>query len=117
MIQRQIKTVIWYVLIIFNLFKDTIAKERAIRRQTLSGGEAESREAAARIAAAEANASKELRARQLAEKKLVKLEEENRVLTEEIEDVKRQLASTQVIISIIYFKFLLKKSCVSCEMH
>ncbi|XP_075983571.1 uncharacterized protein LOC142981496 isoform X2 [Anticarsia gemmatalis] len=74
---------------------DTIAKERAIRRQTLSGGEAESREAASRIAAAEANAARELRARQQLENKLTKLEEENKMIRDEMEDVKKQLTQTQ----------------------
>ncbi|KAJ8711314.1 hypothetical protein PYW07_008556 [Mythimna separata] len=74
---------------------DTIAKERAIRRQTLSGGDAESREAAIRIAAAEATAAKEARARQALDTKLTKLQEENSALRDELDDATRNLASTQ----------------------
>lgn len=76
-------------------YKDSIAKERAIRRQTLSGGEAESREAAARIATAEANAAKELRARQAMEAKLEKMEHENRELKDALDEANRNLADTQ----------------------
>ncbi|KAH9641450.1 hypothetical protein HF086_006066 [Spodoptera exigua] len=76
-------------------YKDSIAKERAIRRQTLSGGEAESREAAARIATAEANAAKEMRARQAIEAKLDKLDQENKGLRTELDEANRNLMDTQ----------------------
>ncbi|KAJ0173065.1 hypothetical protein K1T71_011241 [Dendrolimus kikuchii] len=74
---------------------DTVAKERAIRRQTLSGGEAENREAGARAAAAEANAAREVRAREQIEKRVNTLEGENRNLQMELDQARRELASTQ----------------------
>ncbi|KAJ8712973.1 hypothetical protein PYW08_008277 [Mythimna loreyi] len=74
---------------------DTIAKERAIRRQTLSGGDADSRDAAARVAAADAAAAHEARARKALDAKLAKLQEENRALRDELDDATRNLASTQ----------------------
>ncbi|CAH0713758.1 unnamed protein product, partial [Brenthis ino] len=51
-------------------YKDTVAKERALRRQTLSGGEAEG----ARLATAEAQAAREVRARKDAEQRLAAAE-------------------------------------------
>ncbi|XP_063368778.1 citron rho-interacting kinase [Cydia amplana] len=74
---------------------DTIAKERALRRQTLSGGEAESREAGARAAAAEAAAAREARAREQSEKRLAEAEADKRELRTELEDVRREYASVQ----------------------
>ncbi|XP_073948348.1 uncharacterized protein [Choristoneura fumiferana] len=74
---------------------DTIAKERALRRQTLSGGEAETREAGARAAAAEATAARETRAREQLEKRLVEAEAESRSLRVELEDARRELAAVQ----------------------
>ncbi|XP_063388921.1 citron rho-interacting kinase-like [Cydia fagiglandana] len=74
---------------------DTIAKERALRRQTLSGGEAESREAGARAAAAEASAAREARAREQAEKRLAEAEADARELRRELEDVRKEFASVQ----------------------
>ncbi|KAL4711782.1 hypothetical protein ACJJTC_005951 [Scirpophaga incertulas] len=55
---------------------DSVAKERALRRQTLSGGEAENRELSMRVATAEAAASRETSARERAEKRLIDLEDE-----------------------------------------
>ncbi|XP_061723003.1 citron rho-interacting kinase-like [Cydia pomonella] len=74
---------------------DTIAKERALRRQTLSGGEAETREAGARAAAAEASAAREARAREQAEKRLAEAEADARELRKELEDVRREFTSVQ----------------------
>ncbi|XP_063628506.1 citron Rho-interacting kinase-like [Cydia splendana] len=74
---------------------DTIAKERALRRQTLSGGEAETREAGARAAAAEASAAREARAREQAEKRLAEAEADARELRRELEDVRKEFASVQ----------------------
>ncbi|XP_049879050.1 citron Rho-interacting kinase isoform X2 [Pectinophora gossypiella] len=76
-------------------YKDTIAKERALRRQTLTGGEAESREAGARVAQAEANAAKEARAREQLEKRLATAEEENASLHAEVGQIRRELARAQ----------------------
>ncbi|XP_047999618.1 LOW QUALITY PROTEIN: citron rho-interacting kinase [Leguminivora glycinivorella] len=74
---------------------DTIAKERALRRQTLSGGEAETREAGAR-AAAEAEASaREARARVHADKRRAEAEADARDLRRELEDVRREYATVQ----------------------
>ncbi|RVE50300.1 hypothetical protein evm_005135 [Chilo suppressalis] len=57
-------------------YRDSVAKERALRRQTLGGGEAENRELAARVATAEATATRETRARENMEKRLADLEDE-----------------------------------------
>ncbi|XP_026314299.1 citron Rho-interacting kinase isoform X2 [Hyposmocoma kahamanoa] len=80
-------------------YKDTIAKERALRRQTLCGGEHENREAGARAAQAEAKAATEARARELAEKRLAAAQTENDSLKSELEESRRLLASTQETLS------------------
>nr|XP_049699282.1 citron rho-interacting kinase isoform X1 [Helicoverpa armigera] len=72
---------------------DTIAKERALRRQTLSG-DADSR-SAVRVAAADAAAANEMRARQATEKKLAILDDENKRLTDELDAAAKTLASMQ----------------------
>ncbi|XP_062528975.1 citron rho-interacting kinase isoform X4 [Bombyx mori] len=74
---------------------DSVAKERAIRRQTLSGGEAESREAAARLAAAEAATAREQRAKELLEKHLSSIQEENRCLQAELDETRKELAAVK----------------------
>ncbi|XP_028035269.1 citron Rho-interacting kinase-like [Bombyx mandarina] len=76
-------------------YKDSVAKERAIRRQTLSGGEAESREAAARLAAAEAATAREQRAKELLEKHLSSIQEENRCLQAELDETRKELAAVK----------------------
>lgn len=73
-----------------------MAKERALRRQTLSGCEADGRETAARLAAAEATAAKEARARDEAEKKMAAAENDKRTLQIELEEVKRELTRVKV---------------------
>ncbi|XP_050353235.1 citron rho-interacting kinase-like [Nymphalis io] len=70
-------------------YKDTIAKERALRRQTLSGGDAD----AARLATAEAAAARELRARRDAETRRAALEHELQRLRDLAADQADQLAS------------------------
>ncbi|GBP74880.1 hypothetical protein EVAR_57104_1 [Eumeta japonica] len=70
---------------------DSIAKERALRRQTLSGGEQEAREAGARIATAEATAAKETRAREETERKLAHVKDEKKALERELEDLRKEL--------------------------
>ncbi|XP_013167910.1 PREDICTED: citron Rho-interacting kinase isoform X1 [Papilio xuthus] len=74
---------------------DTIAKERALRRQTLSGGEAEG----ARLAAAEAGAAKEARLRARAEAKLAAADAETDSLRAELDVVRTQLATAQETLS------------------
>ncbi|KAI5634055.1 protein kinase domain-containing protein [Phthorimaea operculella] len=74
---------------------DTIAKERALRRQTLSGGEAECREAGAKLAQAEANLAKEKRTREQIEKRLETIEAENRTLQKEIDEIRKELSQSQ----------------------
>lgn len=75
-----------------------MAKERALRRQTLSGCEADSRAVGARIAAAEATAAKETRAKDEAERKLLQAEQANRTLQVELSGVREELGRVQVII-------------------
>ncbi|XP_045771083.1 citron rho-interacting kinase isoform X5 [Maniola jurtina] len=72
-------------------YKDTVAKERAIRRQTLSGGEADG----ARVATAEANAAREQRARREAEARLASAEQEVIQLRAHVEQLKEQLNSAK----------------------
>ncbi|XP_068623643.1 citron rho-interacting kinase-like [Battus philenor] len=72
-------------------YKDTIAKERALRRQTLSGGEVD----ASRLATAEANAAKESRLRAQAEGRLAVADAEADSLRTELEAVRVQLASAE----------------------
>nr|XP_034827828.1 citron rho-interacting kinase-like [Maniola hyperantus] len=70
---------------------DTVAKERAIRRQTLSGGEADG----ARVATAEANAAREQRARREADARLASAEQEVMQLRAHVEQLKEQLNSAK----------------------
>ncbi|XP_072934442.1 uncharacterized protein [Epargyreus clarus] len=70
---------------------DTIAKERALRRQTMSSGDVES----ARVAAAEALAADEARARRLADTRLAAADTAAAQLREHVEDLKAQLNTTQ----------------------
>ncbi|CAH2259548.1 jg24268 [Pararge aegeria aegeria] len=72
-------------------YKDTIAKERALRRQTLSGGEGDG----ARVATAEANAARELRARREVESRLATAEQETIQLRAHVEQLKDQLSRAQ----------------------
>ncbi|XP_048482527.1 citron rho-interacting kinase [Plutella xylostella] len=74
---------------------ESMAKERALRRQTLSGCEADSRAVGARIAAAEATAAKETRAKDEAERKLLQAEQTNRTLQVELSGVKEELGRVQ----------------------
>ncbi|XP_052739013.1 citron Rho-interacting kinase [Bicyclus anynana] len=72
-------------------YKDTVAKERALRRQTLSGGEADG----ARVATAEASAARELRARRDAEARLAAADHETGQLRAHVEQLKDQLNAAQ----------------------
>lgn len=63
-----------------------------MRRQTLSGGEADG----ARIAAAEANVAREQRARKETEARLAAAEQEVIQLRAHVEQLKEQLNSAQV---------------------
>ncbi|CAG5044216.1 unnamed protein product [Parnassius apollo] len=72
-------------------YKDTIAKERALRRQTLSGGEAEG----ARLASAEAAAAREARLRANAEARLAAADGETDALRADLDDARAQLAQAQ----------------------
>ncbi|CAG9791433.1 unnamed protein product [Diatraea saccharalis] len=79
-------------------YRDSVAKERALRRQTLSGGEAENRELATRVATAEATAARETRAREHMEKRLADLEDEygtlqaeNTALHADLDTAKKEL--------------------------
>lgn len=85
--------------------QESVAKERAIRRQTLSGSESErEREtggAGARLAQAEANAARELRARELLEKRFTTLQEEHADLQTKYDQLKREFTSTQVSIPTV----------------
>ncbi|KAG6446840.1 citron rho-interacting kinase isoform X2 [Manduca sexta] len=78
---------------------DSVAKERAIRRQTLSGSEAEVRDAAARVAAAEASAAREARAREHAESTLAALEQQHRAVQDELDKATRELAAARESLS------------------
>ncbi|XP_053617413.1 citron rho-interacting kinase-like isoform X2 [Plodia interpunctella] len=75
-------------------YKDTIAKERALRRQTLSGGD-ETREVAARLASAEAAVARETRGKAEAEARLVGLDADNTTLRAENEALKVDNATLQ----------------------
>ncbi|XP_038215330.1 citron Rho-interacting kinase-like isoform X2 [Zerene cesonia] len=72
-------------------YKDTLAKERALRRQTLSGSESD----AARAAAAEASAARELRARTAAEGRLAAAAGDAHALRADLERVRDSLAAVQ----------------------
>ncbi|CAG9104296.1 unnamed protein product [Plutella xylostella] len=74
---------------------ESMAKERALRRQTLSGCEADSRAVGARIAAAEATAAKETRAKDEADRKLLQAEQANRTLQAELSSVREELGRVQ----------------------
>ncbi|XP_028174142.1 uncharacterized protein LOC114362804, partial [Ostrinia furnacalis] len=83
-------------------YKDSVAKERALRRQTLTGGEVESREMAARLAAAEAATAREVRAREQAANRLADLEDEygtlqaeQCALQAELDDARTELAAVK----------------------
>ncbi|XP_063833328.1 citron rho-interacting kinase-like [Ostrinia nubilalis] len=82
---------------------DSVAKERALRRQTLTGGEVESREMAARLAAAEAATAREVRAREQAANRLADLEDEygtlqaeQCALQAELDDARTELAAVKM---------------------
>ncbi|XP_028176042.1 citron Rho-interacting kinase-like [Ostrinia furnacalis] len=84
-------------------YKDSVAKERALRRQTLTGGEVESREMAARLAAAEAATAREVRAREQAATRLADLEDEygtlqaeQCALQAELDDARTELAAVKM---------------------
>ncbi|KAM3964004.1 LOW QUALITY PROTEIN: uncharacterized protein ACR2FA_002045 [Aphomia sociella] len=88
---------------------DTIAKERALRRQTLSGGEAESREAAARLASAEANFAREVRAREQLEKRAAELEAKNASLLTENTTLHSEYATLQAEVNRIKKELIVAK--------
>jgi hypothetical protein len=75
--------------------QDSVAKERALRRQTLTGGEAENRELSVRAAAAEASAARETRSRELAERRLADLEDEYGALQAENASLQADLDVTR----------------------
>ncbi|CAK1590353.1 unnamed protein product [Parnassius mnemosyne] len=70
---------------------DTIAKERALRRQTLSGGEGDG----ARVASAEAAAAREARLRTHAEARLAAADAEADATRAQLDDARAQLAAAQ----------------------
>ncbi|CAG4932824.1 unnamed protein product [Colias eurytheme] len=72
-------------------YKDSLAKERALRRQTLSGSESE----VARAAAAEASAARELRARTAAEERLAVANGDVDALRVELERARDSLVAVQ----------------------
>ena len=74
-----------------------MAKERALRRQTLSGGDAD----AARVATAEAAAAREGRARRDADARLVAAEHELQRVRGTVEEMRDQITAAQVL----YFFF------------
>ncbi|CAK1541618.1 unnamed protein product [Leptosia nina] len=72
-------------------YKDTIAKERALRRQTISGSDVDS----ARLVAAEANAAREQRARVALEEQVAELNSDLRDVRGELEHLRDCLMQTQ----------------------
>ncbi|XP_060806753.1 citron rho-interacting kinase [Amyelois transitella] len=89
---------------------DTIAKERALRRQTLSGGD-EAREVATRLASAEAALARETRGRAEAEARLAGLDADNVTLRAENDALKTDNATLQRDLDATRKELLEYKNC------